>query len=133
VNFNRVFCPFAALLAVSLSACAGGRHFEIVAEGPPRNAPQYVVLTQEPQIATLHFPAGIYRFYAMDDQGFYYRSAQPVLEHTSGSSLPLKGGVYVSKKQPPTVRPYVYRAGALTHVGKLKRGTYEFQDEPSIP
>jgi hypothetical protein len=131
---GRCFASVTATLAFLLfSSCTGGRHFEVVAEGPPHNAPQYVVVTKEPQVATLHFPTGIYRFYAVDDSGFYYRAPDQVLEHTSGSSIPLKGGVYVSKRQPAVVRPFVYRAGALTHVGKLKRGTYEFQNEPSIP
>ena len=125
---SSTFC-----VVLSLTSCTGGRHFEVVGEGPPRNAPKYVVVTKAAQIATLHFPAGTYRFYAVDDGGLYYQSTEPVLEHVSGGSIPLKGGVYVSKKSPPTVRPFVYRAGALTHVGKLKRGTYEFQDEPSIP
>jgi hypothetical protein len=131
---GRCFASVTATLAFLLcSACTGGRHFEVVAEGPPRNAPQYVVVTREPQVATLHFPTGIYRFYAVDDAGFYYRAPEQILEHASGGSIPLKGGVYVSKRQPSVVRPFVYRAGALTHVGKLKRGTYEFHDEPSIP
>jgi hypothetical protein len=129
--FQQIFR--AAGVTLLLTSCTGSRHFEVVAEGPLRNAPQYVLVTKEPQVATLHFPAGMYRFYAVDDAGFYYRAPEQVLEHVSGGSVPLKGGVYVSKRQPPVVRPFVYRAGALTHVGKLKRGTYEFKDEPSLP
>jgi len=121
-----------ALAVLLCSSCTGGRHFQVVAEGPARNGPQYVVLTKEAQVATLHFPPGLYRLYAVDDRGLYYTAPGEILEHTSGSSIRLKGGVYVSKRQ-SAVRPYVYRAGTLTHVGKLKRGTYEFQDEPSIP
>jgi hypothetical protein len=105
----------------------------VVAEGPARSGPQYVVLNSETQVGTLHFPPGIYRFYAVDDRGLYYSAPGAVYEHIAGGSIPIKGGVYVSKKQPATVRPFVYRAGSLTHVGKLKRGTYEFRDEPSLP
>ena len=122
--------PFIALF---LTACTGGKHFEVVAEGPPSGAPEYVVVTKPPQIATLHFPPGSYRFYAKDDRGYYYRAPQPILEHVAGGAIPLKGGVYLLKQQPRVVRPFVYRTGAITHVGKLKRGTYEFQNEPSIP
>jgi hypothetical protein len=135
VQVNRAPLRFllSTLAFLLFSSCTGGRHFEVVAEGPARHAPQYIVVTKDAQIATLHFPAGAYRFYAVDDGGQYYRSTEPVLEHVAGGSIPLKGGVYVSKKSPPTVRPFVYHDGAITHVGKLKRGTYEFQDEPSIP
>ena len=114
------------------SGCTGGRHFEVVAEGPVSGAPHYVAVTKAPQVATLHFPLGMYRFYAKDDRGYYYQAPQPVYEHVAGGAIPLKGGVYVLR-QSPWCRPFVYRAGALTHVGKLKRGTYEFQNEPSIP
>jgi hypothetical protein len=125
--------PLLVFALLGLSSCTGGRHFELVGEGPSRNVPQYVVVTKAPQVATLHFPTGTYRLYATDDTGSYYRSEQPVFEHVGGGAIPLKGGVYVTRKRPATVRPYVYRAGALTHVGKLKPGTYEFQNEPSIP
>ncbi len=63
---SSTFC-----LVLSLTSCTGGRHFEVVGEGPPRNAPKYVVVTKAAQIATLHFPAGTYRFYAVDDGGLY--------------------------------------------------------------
>lgn len=128
-SFAAAIASFAFLLA----ACTGGKHFEVVAEGPPASVPQYVIVTKAPQIATLHFPPGAYRFYAKDDRGYYYSAPTPVLEHVAGNALPRKGGVYVLKQQPPVVRPYVYLAGGLTHVGKLKRDSYEFRDEPSLP
>ncbi len=123
------FAAVIALFALPLSACTGGKHFQVVAEGPPASVPQYVIVTRPPQIATLHFPSGAYRFYATDDRGYYYQAPGPVLEHVAGNPLPRKGGVYVLKQQPPVVRAYVYLPGGLTHVGKLKRDSYEFQNE----
>ncbi len=124
---------FVFALALLVTSCTGGKHFEIVAEGPPSGMPQYVVVTKATQIATLHFPPGSYPFYARDDRGYYYRSPHPILERVAGGAYPLKGGVYVLRQKPSVVRPFVYRAGALTHVGRLKYGTYEFQNEPSLP
>ena len=120
-----------ALFLLFLTSRTGGKHFEVVAEGPPASVPKYVIVTKAPQIGNLHFPAGAYPFYARDDRGYYYRAPHPVLEHVPGNPLPRKGGVYVLKQNPPVVRPYVYLAGGLTHVGKLKSGTYEFQDDPA--
>ena len=128
MNVRRVCLLFVAFL--SLTACTGGKHFEVVAEGPPANVAPYVIVTKTAQVGNLHFPAGAYRFYARDDRGYYYRAPGPVLEHVPGNPLPRKGGVYVLTQNPPVVRPYVYLAGALTHVGTLKRDSYEFQDAP---
>jgi hypothetical protein len=126
LKFFRSFliCLSSLLL---LSSCAN-RHFEIVAEGPPRNAPRYVDLLSGVQVATLHLPAGSYSFYAVDDLGYYYRAPRQILERTAGASVFHDGGLYVSKKAPKRVRAYVYRAGAITHVGNVSRARYEFRD-----
>jgi hypothetical protein len=121
-HFNVV-----AASALLLTACAN-HHFRVPAEGPPSDAPRYVDLLAEKQIATLHFPPGAYSFYAVDDLGYYYRAPGKIAEHTGGSSILHNGGIYVNKRDPRKLRGYVYLAGALTHVGDLSRARHEFRD-----
>jgi hypothetical protein len=119
---------FAAASALLIVACAGSRHFHVPAEGPPRDAPLYVDLLAETQVATLHFPPGSYAFYALDDVGYYYRAPRKVIQHTGGGSVLRNGGIYVNKSDPKKIRGYIYLAGALTHVGDLSRTRHEFRD-----
>jgi hypothetical protein len=138
VRESRVFAakPFIStvkrvnILAVAsllLTSCAN-QHFRVPAEGPPSDAPGYVELLSETQVATLHFPPGPYSFYAVDDMGYYYRAPRKILEHTGGGSVPCNGGIFVSKRDPRKLRGYVYLAGALTHVGNLSRARHELHD-----
>jgi len=129
-NFST-FQPFslsAVASALLLVSCAGTRHFHIPAEGPPSDAPRYVELFAEKQIATLHFPPGAYSFYAADDAGYYYRAPRKIVQHTGGSSVLHNGGIFVNKRDPRKLRGYVYIAGGLTHVGNLSRVRHEFRD-----
>lgn len=119
---------FSTLAFLLFSACAN-HHFRVPAEGPPSDAPRYVDLQEEKQIATLHFPPGAYSFYAVDDVGYYYRAPGQIIEHTGSGSVPHKGGIYVDKRNPKNLRGYIYTAGALTHVGNLSRAKYDFRDE----
>ena len=98
-------------------------------EGPPSTAPRYVELQEEKQIATLHFPAGAYSFYAEDDAGYYYRAPGRIIEHRGRNSVAHQGGLYVNKRNPKRLRGYIYLAGGLTHVGDLSHAHYEFRDE----
>lgn len=116
-------------LAFLLFSSCANRHFEVVAEGPPGDAPHYVELLDGVQLATLHFSPGLYSFYAVDDFGYYYRAPRKVVEHTAGTSAFHSGGLYVSKKSPKRLRGYVYMAGGLTHVGDLTHAHYEFRDD----
>ena len=116
-----------AALSLLLAACAN-HHFRVAAEGPPGNAPRYVVLEKEKQIATLHFPAGTYTFYAVDDAGYYYRAPRKVLQHSGGASWPRDGGIFVSKRDMTRLRGYIYLAGSLTHVGNLSRVPHQFHN-----
>ena len=88
----------------------------------------YVDLMADAQIATLHFPAGAYSFYALDEAGYYYRAPRKIAEHRGGSSVTHDGGLYVSKGNPKRLRGYVYMAGGITHVGNLTSARYEFRD-----
>ena len=123
--FRRVLLSSFALLLCS--GCAN-HHFQAVAEGPPANAAHYLELGRDVQVATLHFPAGAYSFYALDNAGYYYRAPRKLLEHTSGGFVPRDGGIYVTKKSPQRLRGYVYMAGGLTHVGNLTHSPHNFRD-----
>lgn len=78
-------------------------------------------LLSDKQVANLHFPAGVYSFYALDDTGWYYRTPRPIIQHNGTRSTPYNGGIYVSKRNPHKLRGYVFYAGALTHVGDFSR------------
>jgi len=116
-----------AAASLLLTSCAN-QHFRVPAEGPPSDAPRYVELLSETQVATLHFPPGPYSFYGVDDMGYYYRAPRKILQHTGGGSVPCNGGIFVSKRNPRKLRGYVYLAGALTHVGNLSRARHELRD-----
>jgi hypothetical protein len=109
------------------SACAN-HHFHVPAEGPPSDAPRFVELRADRQVATLHFPAGTYSFYAVDNVGYYYRAPRKIIQRTGGASVPRNGGIFVSKRDPKRLRGYIFFAGALTHVGNLSDAPHEFRD-----
>lgn len=108
-----------------LCACAGSSHPRLISpsEGPPSR--RYLQLESEKQIATLHFPAGIYTLDAADKIGYYYRAPRKIRE---GYVL-LDGGIFVSKRDPQKLRGYVFRAGTITHVGNLSHARYHFVGE----
>jgi len=114
-------------LAFLLFSCAN-THFQVASGGPPQGTPRYVELLREKQVATLHFPVGVYSFYAIDDKGFYYRAPRPVIEHTRRGSVPHNGGIFVNKQNPNKLRGYIFYFGALTHVGDLSRTPHQFRD-----
>jgi len=111
-----------------LSSCAGGRHLHAIpAEGPPP-APRYLELDSEVHVATLHFPAGVYTLNAVDKIGYYYGAPRKIAEHIGAGSAWHNGGIFVSKRNPAKLRGYVYRAGALTHVGNFPHAKHELHD-----
>jgi hypothetical protein len=116
------------LLGILLCSSCANHHFRVTTETPPTATPRYVELLTERQVATLHFPAGTYSFYAVDDIGLYYRAPRPIIQHTGGASVARKGGIFVSKRNPKKLRGYVFYAGALTHVGDLSRVPHVFKD-----
>jgi hypothetical protein len=108
-----------------LFACAGSSHPQLISasDGPPTR--RYLELYSEKQIATLHFPAGVYTLNAVDQIGYYYRAPRKIRE---GYAL-RDAGIFVSKRDPQKLRGYVYRAGAITLVGNLSRARYRFVGE----
>ena len=111
-----------------LFGCAGSSHPRVItpSEGPPNR--QYLELYSEVRVATLHFPAGVYTLNATDKIGYYYRAPRKIAEHIGAGSVWRNGGIFVSKRNPEKVRGYVYRAGALTHVGNFSRTKHEFHN-----
>ena len=115
--------PFYLLISIFVSSCVSD-HLRVPANGPPPNVSRYVELFSEKQVATLHFPAGIYSFYAVDKKGFYYRSPQSVIQHTAAGSVSHHGGIFISRRDPKKLRGYIFVAGGLTHVGDLSRTSH---------
>ena len=77
----------------------------------------------------LHFPAGVYTLDAADKIGYYYRAPRQIRE----GAILRDGGIFVSKRNPNKLRGYVWRAGAITHVGNLSGVRHRFieQDIPA--
>jgi len=120
----------AALLSLvtchlSLLGCAGSPHPQLISpsEGPPNR--RSIEVFQEKQIATLHFPAGIYTLSAVDKIGYYYRAPRKIREGGAWRD----GGIFVSKRDPQKLRGYVYRLGTITHVGNFSHARYQFIGE----
>lgn len=113
-----------------LSSCAGSSHPQPItpSEGP-FGTPRYLELYREKQIATLHFPAGIYTLSASDKIGYYYRAPRKISERLGGGAVGREGGIFVSKRDPKKLRGYVYRAGAITHIGNLSRVGHRLFDQ----
>jgi hypothetical protein len=124
-RLNFFFAFLLVTCHVSLLGCAGSSHPQLISpsEGPPTR--RYLELYSEKQIATLHFPAGVYTLDAADKIGYYYRAPRKVRE---GYAL-RDGGIFVSKRDPQKLRGYVYRAGTITHVGNLSRVRHRFSGE----
>jgi hypothetical protein len=118
----------AVLFAILLSGCAGGRHFQAIPAEGPSPAPRYLELYSEVQTATLHFPAGVYTLNAVDKIGYYYGAPRKIAEHLGAGSTWHDGGIFVSKRNPGKLRGYVYRAGALTHVGNFSGTKHQLHD-----
>jgi hypothetical protein len=115
---------------LSLLGCAGSSHPQAVtpSEGPV-GAPRYLELYSTKQIATLHFPPGVYTLSAVDKIGYYYRAPRKIGERVGSRLSPLEGGIFVSKRDARKLRGYVWRAGAITHVGNLSHVKHRLFDQ----
>jgi hypothetical protein len=91
--------------------------------------PRYLELYSAKQIATLHFPAGVYSLNAVDKIGYYYRAPRKIGERIGGGAVGLDGGIFVSKRDPQKLRGYVYRAGTITHVGNFSGTKHRLFDQ----
>jgi hypothetical protein len=111
-----------------LSSCAGSSHPRLVTPSEGPIAPRFLELYREKQVATLHFPAGIYTLNATDKIGYYYRAPHKIAERLGSGSVRLEGGIFVSKREPQKLRGYVWRAGAIAHVGNLSHAQHRLFD-----
>ena len=127
----RTYSEFFLLstLAFLLSSCAGSSHPRLITPGEGAATARYLQIDKELHAATLHFPAGIYILNATDKIGYYYRAPRKIAEHTGHGSLWREGGIFVSKRNPQKLRGYVYRAGAITHVGNFSGAKHRFVSE----
>jgi hypothetical protein len=123
---------FAFLLVTShfsLLGCAGSSHPRLISPSEGPSTRRYLELEREKQIATLHFPAGVYSLDAVDKIGYYYRAPGKIAEHIGGGSVWRDGGIFVSKRNPRKLRGYISRAGTITHVGNLSGIRHRFLDQ----
>ena len=116
--------------AILLSSCAGSSHPRLISPSEGPTSRQYLEIYSELHAATLHFPAGVYTLNAVDKIGYYYRAPRKIAEHFGGGSFWREGGIFVSKRNPRKLRGYVYRAGAITHVGNFSGAKHRFEDQP---
>ncbi len=111
------------------SGCTGSKHFQEIGEAGVTGVPRFLELHQNLRAATLHFPAGLYTIEATDDAGYYYRAPRRVVEHSyTAVSVQHNGGLYLSREGRRNLRGYIYRAGALTHVGSFSHADFTLQD-----
>ena len=112
------------------AACAGSSHPRPItpSEGPA-GTPRYLKLYREKQIGTLHFPAGTYTLTSVDKIGYYYHAPRKIGERVGAGAVGLQGGIFVSKRDPNKLRGYVWRAGAITHVGNLSHEQHRLFDQ----
>ena len=127
----RLRCFVIFVLPFVIAACAGSSHPRPVAANEG-TAPRYLEIESAPHVATLHFPRGVYTLSAEDKIGYYYRAPGKIIEHFGGGTAWRDGGIFVSKRNREKLRGYVYRAGAITHVGNFSGAKYEFR-EGDIP
>lgn len=114
-------------VALLLTACGGNRHFRATNAAETTSTPPYLELLSERSVGTLHFPRGLYVLDAVDDNGYYYRAPQKILQHSFSGNLFYKGGIFVARRDQESLRGYVIMAGGLTHVGNLSRAAHEFR------
>jgi hypothetical protein len=122
--FRIRFSTFYFLIPALLLSCGGSQHPRALSGAGTRGVPQSIQLRSEVQLATLHFPPGIYSLSATDKIGYYYRSPRKVMQHTAAGGVPHEGGIFVSKRNHAKLRGYVYLGGAVTHVGNFSRADY---------
>lgn len=124
LTLRVVTCLNVALL---LAACGSTHHFRKTNPTETPSTPPYLELLAEPSAGTLHFPRGLYVLDAVDDNGYYYRAPQSIIQHSFSGSIRRNGGVFVSKRDQRRLRGYVIMSSGLTHVGNFSRVDHEFR------
>lgn len=115
------------VLALFLMSCGGNRHFHATDAAATSSTPPYLELRSQASAATLHFPPGLYVLDAEDDNGYYYRAPQKIVQHSFSGGLQYNGGIFVAKRDRTKLRGYIIRSSGLTHIGNFSRADYEFR------
>jgi hypothetical protein len=115
------------VVALLLTACGGSRNFRATNAAETTSTPPYLELLSARSVGTLHFPRGVYVLDAVDDNGYYYRAPQKIVQHSFSGNLLRNGGIFVAKRDQGKLRGYVILASGLTHVGNLSRAEHEFR------
>lgn len=115
------------VVALLFTSCGGSRHFRATNAAETTSTPPYLELRSERSVGTLHFPRGVYVLDAVDDNGYYYRAPQKIVQHSFSGNLLHNGGIFVAKRDQGKLRGYVIMASGLTHVGNLSRVDHEFR------
>lgn len=123
----RTVATIAGLVIAALLCACGGGHFRTTSPGETTSAPPYLEMRAESSAGTLHFPRGVYVLDAVDDNGFYYRAPQKIVQHSWSGGLSYDGGVFVAKRNHRKLRGYVIAPGGLTHVGNLSHTDHVFR------
>ncbi len=116
-------------LLLLLVSCASERNYHAIPPGEGPRVPRFVELNDEPSIATIHFPRGLYTLEAEDNGGYYYRSPRPLTKHAFAGVQPYDGGIYLRKDRRQKLRGYLIWAGGRTKIGNLSRARLNFRDE----
>jgi hypothetical protein len=123
----RSVAAMAGLVIAALLCACGGGHFRTISPGETTSAPPYLEMRADAKTGTLHFPRGVYVLEAVDDNGFYYRAPQKIVQHSWSGGQPHAGGVFVAKRNHRKLRGYVIMPGGLTHVGNLSHTDHAFR------
>jgi hypothetical protein len=115
------------VVALLFTSCGGSRHFRATNAAETTSTPPYLELRSERSVGTLHFPRGVYVLDAVDDNGYYYRAPQKIVQHSFSGNLLHNGGIFVAKRDQEKLRGYVILVSGLTHVGNLSRVDHEFR------
>jgi hypothetical protein len=115
-------------VALLLTSCGGSRHFRTADAAATTSTPRYLEMRSRPSANTLHFPRGTYVLDSEDDNGYYYRAPQKIVQHSFAGGLQYNGGIFVAKRDNRKLRGYVIMPSGLTHVGNFSRADYEFRD-----
>lgn len=114
-------------IVLFLESCGSTHHFRKTTSTETSSTPPYLELRAKVSTGTLHFPRGLYVLDAVDDNGYYYRAPQSIVQHSFSGSIRHNGGIFVAKRDQRKLRGYVILSSGLKHVGNLSRIDHEFR------
>ena len=133
---NLRFCfqlTSAILASVLLVSCVTGQNYQELPPGEGPGVPPSIELQKARQIATFHFPRGLYVLQASDNTGYYYRAPGYVTNHGFNGSDRYEGGLFLKKGAREKVQGYVKYADHRARIGHLSPKYYEFREGTPPP